>query len=163
MASLPPEARSGKTPDAATMKLMARLRKIKIKGVKQANGNTCFIVLGSTGRNYEVWISDGSRTGPYSGFPRKCTHSLDHRGRCDPRLTTQRANHSRAMLDHDPGNCVDARTRRHDCKHCSIVILRLGFSLDVTDEEWNAMWRMHLEDAVESGEVLNLQRSIKRD
>mmetsp|Transcript_13263 Transcript_13263/g.38461 ORF Transcript_13263/g.38461 Transcript_13263/m.38461 type:complete len:347 (+) Transcript_13263:1822-2862(+) len=125
MASLPPEVLKGKTPDAARMKLMARLRKVSIKGVKETDGNVDFIVSGSTGRNYEVALRNGSRTGPYSGFPRKC-------------------------------NCVDARTKRHDCKHCVSVILRLGFDLDVTDEEWNQMWRIHYEDALESGDIRKL-------
>ncbi len=72
MATLPPEVLKLKTPETARMKLMARLRKVSIKGVKETNGNVSFIVIGSTGRQYEVSISDGIRNGPYSGFPRKC-------------------------------------------------------------------------------------------
>ena len=73
MASLPPEALSGKSPDVARMKLMARLRKVCIKGLKHfRDDGALFIVAGSTGRDYEVSVKDGSRTGPYSGFPRRC-------------------------------------------------------------------------------------------
>ncbi len=116
MESLPEDVRTSKTMDAQTKKLMARLRKVKISGIKKkTDDEVMFVVAGSTGRGYEIIIRDGYRTGEYTNFPRKC-------------------------------NCIDARTKRHDCKHCSAVILALGFDLDVSDEEWNMTWRDNLED-----------------
>lgn len=119
MASIPKDILKSKSAEAQTMKLMARLRKVKISGLKSRSDLSAkFIVTGSTGRGYEINLSDGSKSGPYSGFPRRC-------------------------------NCVDARTKRHDCKHCSAVILALGFDLNVSDEEWNSMWRMHLDENID--------------
>ena len=118
MDSLPPDVRTSKTMDAQTKKLMARLRKVKISGIQKEKKKDDEV----------VFIVAGSTGRGYEVIIR------------DGYRNGEYSNFPRKC------NCVDARTRRHDCKHCSAVILALGFDLDVSDEEWNMTWRDNLED-----------------
>ena len=120
LALLPPEVRSSQEPDAKRQKMMARFSKLRIGGMK------------SFGENSAKWTVIGSTGRGYEvSFQDGSTHG-SYSG--FPRKC----------------NCMDARTRRHDCKHISYLMCQIGMDLDIDDEEWNATWRSYVEDNVKS-------------
>jgi hypothetical protein len=118
LGGLPTEIRASQAPDARRMKMMARLSKIRLAGL---------ITFDDKNAKFGVIGSTGRM---YEVQFKDGSTSKGYAGfprRC---------------------NCVDARTKKHDCKHISLVMMTIGVDFDIIDEEWNATWRSYIEENI---------------